>query len=230
MKAIPINKVSLLAVIVFLGGCASASYSGSHKGRIEQRYYVLSPAATVSPKKAVEPRPKYMLNTEVSLPIYLARKEIVTRLLAQEVGVSSSECWLEPLDESVGSAFRHDLAQHLGVELMAADYVLDRGVRPEDSVSVQVEIIQFDGPVNGEVTLRARWGLSWNYKGGNKFWHTSAGQGEVKVKVADSKGSDYNAYVGAMSQALDALAGLIAQDVRKLVDSKPVAVENQVSK
>ncbi|MDR2512359.1 MAG: PqiC family protein [Puniceicoccales bacterium] len=184
-------------------------------------YYVLNPAAAGSPRNADELRPKIALQVgRVQLPAYLDRQEIVTRSSAQQLAVHDTQRWLEPLGKACTRVFAHDLAQRLGAKLMTHGLILDSLPNTPQGIEVRMEIYQFDGPVDGKVTLRARWILidQWgSIMGKDSAGITHfAGQGEVSEKIASAGKEAIPVYVDAMSKAVDALAGLVAQDIREM--------------
>jgi uncharacterized lipoprotein YmbA len=216
------SSIGALVVALFLGGCAARPPETK-----PIHHYVLSPAAIHSPKKADDLRPNITLAVQFNGPHYLQRTEVVVRQSPQQLVISDTERWLGEPIKVFEQVFRRDLAQHLGIELSLVRVPEPGATRARtELVTVSGEIIQFDGQLNGEITLRASWKLEHSIKEpsdstdhiiyGVEPSSTLTQQGEVKVRVADTGLPGYDGYVAAMSQALDALAGLVAQDIRKI--------------
>ena len=208
MKFAVMNKVCAFVLTLFLCGCTLLPPRAD-----PARYYVLETAVSGSVKKTTDGmRPKVALSVaRAQLPAYLDRLEIATRLSAHRLAIHDTERWLEPLGKAFTRVFAHNLAQHLGTEQMAvAPAVSTAG----DDINVQVDVIQFDGPASGEISLRARWTLVRVLDG----QMLSTQQDEVKRKVG--AGAGYDGYVDAMSQALDAFAGLVAQDICRVTSPR----------
>ncbi|MDR2512360.1 MAG: PqiC family protein [Puniceicoccales bacterium] len=234
-KITPMGRTCLLVAVLLLAGCAASPPKAD-----TTRYYVLNPAASKVLKRADEFLPGVTLHVEanIRLPSYFPQKEILVRQTSQQLAVCENERWAEDLTGAARRVFRVDMAQHLGMNpsewLPKPDQNKSRRPAPIKSsaskgsryLKVGVDIIQFDGSIDGEVTLRASWSLMYveskEKDNNNSFSRTpstyasSARQGEVKVKVANTGATGFDGYVAAMSQALDGLAGLVAQDIRKM--------------
>lgn len=142
----------------------------------------------------------------VTLPGYLDRSELVTRLSENQLAVSEVERWAEPLPASVSRAFTDNL-----VRLMRPDdYVVypwyeSAGV----DYAVAVDLSRFEADSTGLVTLEASW---WVRSGdGNETLRQDA---SLIQEGAGGLGTDRA--VAALSTALARLAEEIAAAVRSL--------------
>jgi uncharacterized protein len=194
------RSVLLLVLVVLaagLWGCASSAPS---------RYYGLSPmsASESTPSKAS--RPFTVGVTRLTLPEFLDKPQIATRLGPHEIRYDEFNRWAEPLKENIPRILGENLSALLGPErvivsggagALTADY------------HVWVEVIQFDAGTGGDFLLAAQWSI-YNHE---------------KKKVIVRKrfntreqvdGSDYVAMTAAASKALAALSRDIATGINKL--------------
>jgi uncharacterized lipoprotein YmbA len=165
------------------------------------RLYTLAPVAPAAPATAAT-GPVIGLGP-VTLPGYLDRPQIVTRRSADELAAGEFDRWAEPLDEAVPRILGEDLAALLGTERLATyPWTRARGVTHQ----VTVDVLRFDGPLGGPVTLEARWRVL-----------DPAGR-ELLVRRSTVReptgGGDHAALVAAMSRALGALGRELADAVR----------------
>lgn len=141
------DLVGLLIFVVLLAGCArtpSISYY-----QLASRY----DAAGESGSAAAEPFRTIGLGP-VRLPEYLARIQLVRRLSANQLEISSYQRWAEPLTESVPRILGENLAA-----LLDRSHVVRypwSGSRAVDN-RIIVDILQFEGGPDGTVILDARW-------------------------------------------------------------------------
>jgi uncharacterized lipoprotein YmbA len=165
------------------------------------RVYTLAPLAPAAPAAAAT-GPVIGLGP-VTLPGYLDRPQIVTRRSADELALGEFDRWAEPLEQAVPRILGEDLAALLGTERLAAHpWARTRGVTHQ----IAVEVLRFDGPLGGPVTLDARWRVL-----------DPAGR-ELLVRRSTLRepagGGDHAALVAAMSRALGALSRELADAVR----------------
>ena len=142
----------------------------------------------------------------VTIPGYLDRPQLVTRVESNEVRLSGVARWAEPLREGVLRVLRQDLLVASGARSVVL-YPWSAGALVE--VVVAVDLLGFEPDARGNATLVARWSVR------------EAAHGAVRTvreshlsKPANGKGT--GAEVAALSQALAALAGEIAVTVREL--------------
>ena len=167
------------------------------------RVYTLAPVAAPTPPPASASAGPVIGLGPVTLPGYLDRPQIVTRRSADELALGEFDRWGEPLDEAVPRIVGENLAALLGTERLAAfPWTRARGVTHQ----VTVEVLRFDGPLGGPVTLEARWRLL-----------DPTGR-ELLVRRSTVRepagGGDHAALVAAMSRALGALSRELADAVR----------------
>ena len=143
----------------------------------------------------------------VIIPGYLDRTQIVTRSGPDRVKLAAFHRWAEPLEGGIARI----VADELGARV-PTDRVVTfpwRGIVAQ-AIQYQVVIVvdRFDGSLDGDVTLDARWRVLGR-KGDEVVFHRST----ITEKIA---GSGYDAMVAAMSRTLVALAEEITTDIRAL--------------
>jgi uncharacterized lipoprotein YmbA len=120
------------------------------------RFYVLTPLAELDASRPTAP-PRAPLNVgvrRVTLPEYLDRPQIVTRIGPSQLAISDFDRWAGPLADE----FPRVLALNLGAVLPSNNVVVfpwPRGAPVDYEVSV--EVTQFEGRAGGECALVARW-------------------------------------------------------------------------
>lgn len=136
----------------------------------------------------------------IRIPAYLDRPQIVTRSGANGLELAPFDRWGEPLQESVARVLATELARRLGTERVQRHPWRDA---ESVQVAVEVDVLRFDGPLGGPVTLEVRWTLR---AGGESVQHASH-----ITEVGD--GGGYAEQAAAMSRALATLAREIASEV-----------------
>jgi uncharacterized lipoprotein YmbA len=131
------------------------SFACSILPRPEQtRFYVLSVVPhTVDPPAAARPRVGL---GPITLPTYLDRPQLVTRMRSSELFLSETERWAEPLEDGFARVLREDLEGVLGPHsVVLHPWPVD--APPALALSVDVE--RFERLAGQTVALWARWTL-----------------------------------------------------------------------
>jgi uncharacterized protein len=196
--------VSLVASLLGLGACASTP---SH-------FYVLNTlsASETMPATVAAQSPVIGVGP-ITLPKYLDRPQIVTRVGRHQLALGEFDRWAEPLQDNVLRVLAENLAR-----LIPTDQVLLQAWPRSATLDYQVtvEVLQFDGWLGGESTLLARWSIldGAEHELFNRMVHLHAPTG----------GRDYEAMVVVMNQMLEALSRDIATAIQRLA-SRAVARE-----
>jgi len=136
----------------------------------------------------------------VTLPEYLNRPQLVTRVGSNRVALSELDSWIEPLQGLVARTLAENLAL-----LLATDDVLTlpqrRPFRPD--YQVEVEVTRFDADAAGNAVLDARWWVLG--ADGERELHRAR-----TTLVEAVPAGDRTAAVAALSRALGALSQEIA--------------------
>lgn len=141
----------------------------------------------------------------IELPSYLDRPHIVTRRTTNQLRISDSNQWAEPLKAGVTRELVVNLALALDTNRV---YALPQRQRTPLDFRVTIDIARFDGTASGLAVLAARWTLS-----------SGAGDRVLVTKVSEievaAHGESYEDLVVAMSTALSTLSTRIAEEVRR---------------
>jgi len=165
-------------------------------------FWVLSPVAARAPGTGAA-GPAVGLGP-VTLPEYLRRPQMVTRVDDHQVRVDEFSRWAEPLDDMLTET----LAEEIRAEVRPASLVMypwRANQIPELWVKVQVD--RFEPAASGEVLLQATWQVL-DRDGKQLSSHTSAHRVTAGTTVKEA--------VAAMSQA----AGRLAKEISGAIQSR----------
>jgi uncharacterized protein len=189
-------KTGVGVCLLMLVGCASSVLS---------RHYILSPLAGEAKIQGQEPCISVGIGP-VKLPEYLNRIQIVTRTTPNELTLSYSDLWAEPLTDSVPRTLADNLSR-----LICTKEVLFFPWRPSRAPDyrVDLEVIRMDGAVGGTVSLEVWWNI---VQGADRTVQVSR-----KATYSEATaGRGYDALVQAHSRALAALSRDIAGALKEL--------------
>jgi uncharacterized lipoprotein YmbA len=141
----------------------------------------------------------------ITLPKYLDRPQIVTRVSPNQLSLGEFDRWAEPLQDNVSRVLAENLAR-----LIPTDQILVQ-TWPRSAAldyQIQVEVLHFDGWLGGESALTARWSV------------LDRAERELMSRMvqlqAPAGGRDYEAMVVALNQMLDALSRDLAGAIQRL--------------
>jgi uncharacterized lipoprotein YmbA len=162
-------------------------------------FFLLSP---VPPPAAEAPASVFVGVGPITIPAYLDRLQMVTRLSDNELAVSEIDRWAEPLEESIARTLEENLAALLP-ESSFVRFPWYASEAPDYAVSV--ELRRFEGDATGTVVLEARWSLS----------RGDAQIDERTARFEEAGGGPNRAdQVAAQSRALAQLSAEIARALR----------------
>ena len=188
---------TLGTLALLLGGCARSSPT---------RFYLLTPLPP-SQRETQEQLAGEQLVIgigPVGFPEYLERPQIVSRASGNRLKLAEFDRWAEPLGES----FARTLTENLSGLLATERVVLHpwKGGGPVD-YRITMEVIRFDGPPGGEITLIARWALLG--PDGNEL----AAPRRSRI-TASTRRAGYEGVAAAMSEAVGELSREIVAAIR----------------
>jgi len=184
--------VLLLALVICLSACAGKSASS--------KFYVLSPL----PQSKLSGADGTTIGVfPVSMPDYLDRPQIVTRVSENEIKLDEFSRWAEPLKESFYTALVDNLSTLLNHEKIIKT---SHNLGTPTTLQVGVEVLQFDGALGGDVVLSVKWGL-FGERGKNVL---IAKRSSFKEPTG---AATYEAFVAAQSRAVAALSREIAEAI-----------------
>jgi len=142
----------------------------------------------------------------VTIPRYLERPEVVTRVSETELSVSDTERWAEPLETGVSSTLRRDLADRLaGAQIISFPWSRKQPI----DYRVKVNFHGLECTAAGNAVVDATWTIQRESDGatiqsGSTAFSAPAGKDERSASAALSRGI---AQVGTdISHALGTLA------------------------
>jgi uncharacterized lipoprotein YmbA len=162
-------------------------------------FFLLSPAP--APTGTV-PAPVSLGVGPVTLPGYLDRPELVVRVNENEIALSTTDRWAEPLAENLVRTLEDNLSALLPGSTYV-DYPWFESRAPEYAVSLDVR--RFEADATGAVVLDAAWRVGRG--------DSQVGGGQERIEEVAS-GPDRAAAVAAQSRALAELSRRIAASVR----------------
>ena len=133
----------------------------------------------------------------ISLPESLSRAQIAVRLDAQRLRYDDFNRWSGSLADDFAAVLMDDIAAQLPAQTTITLFPWGGWFQPSHRLVINVS--RFDGALNGEVVLKARWTIT-NAAGKEAI---VSSQSTIKVKAADS---GYQGLVAAQSQAVADLA------------------------
>jgi uncharacterized protein len=137
--------VVLVVTAVFLSACSWKSASS--------RFYVLSP---LSQSHLSAPEGMTIGVFPVTMPDYLDRPQIVTRINENEIKFDEFSRWAEPLKEN----FTGVLVENLSTLFNNAKIIkATETAGVPTALQVAVKVVKFDGTLGGDVILNVNWGL-----------------------------------------------------------------------
>jgi uncharacterized lipoprotein YmbA len=196
-KARAKNSIQIVVALLALAACFSACAGKS----ASSKFYVLSPL----PQPVLSAAEGTVIGVfPVSMPDYLDRPQIVTRVSENEIKLDEFSRWAEPLKDS----FTRALVQNLSTLLNTAKVIkTTQSTGSLISLQVVVEVVQFDGTLGGEVVLIAKWGL---FEPDGK--RLLMGKGSTFKEPTGA--ATYEALVAAESKAVAALSREIAEAIK----------------
>jgi len=171
----------------------------------DTRYYLLEPAATPEATTSALPAGTVIGFGPVSLPPYLDRPQIVTRLSDNRIRVDEFHRWGEPLTDAVMRVLSEDISSRAGgTRVWTFPWKRSQTV----SVQVKVAIVGFEADHGGRVALKARWQL---------LDGDGAALGEHRATLTGVSGAGYGQVVGVMSGLLSDLSAKILESLAPAV-------------
>jgi uncharacterized lipoprotein YmbA len=195
---IPRHRFLLLSLgLFFVLGCASTPVP---------RFYTLSSLQEGgSERRESTPNQELLIGVgPIKFPEYLDRTEIVTRSSSNKITLSDFDVWAGSLEED----FSRALAENLSVLLSTESVILFPRFRSGlPKYQVAVDVIRFDGPLGGDVSLIARWAI---FEGKERKLVST----RKSTIIEPSGAKSYDAMVAADSRAVEKLSREIAETIK----------------
>lgn len=126
----------------------------------------------------------------VTIPRYLERPEVVTRVSETELSVSDTDRWAEPLETSAASVLRRDLSRQLArAQIISFPWPLKRRI----DYRVKVDFHSLECTVAGNAVVDATWTIQNGTDGstvqsGSTRFTAPSGKDERSASAALSRG------------------------------------------
>jgi uncharacterized lipoprotein YmbA len=167
-----------LAAALVAAGC---SFLSAKPDRTQFFVLDVGPSA-----ERTQPAPEPVLGLgPITMPSYLDRPELVTRTGSNQLQVSPTDRWGEPLELGFARALRFQLGKQLGADSIVL-FPWDRAKTPP--LTVAIDVSRFERRADGTVELRARWTLRESASGRilsahDEEIHEPAGDGSANQAV-----------------------------------------------
>jgi len=196
MRAYPAAALALLGFAVLTTGCLSPKDDHS-------QFYVL--AAPVDTARTTTGDVILGLGP-ITLPQYLHRPQMVTRVGENQVTISEDYRWAEGLEAGIARVMRQDLERTTGAtQILIYPWLVTRNVR----YAVEVDFLRFEGNAAGVVELWAAWRIR------EVATHAVLVADEFRI-TQQAAGTAHSDIVTAQSQAVVALSRKVAAALRNI--------------
>jgi uncharacterized lipoprotein YmbA len=188
-----------------LATCLLAGCLGLGPRPDETRFFTLTPLGPDQADSASDSESRLTLGLgPIVLPAYLDRTPVVRRTGPNEIGVSATDRWAEPLSYAFAATLRQNLVVLLGTSQVVL-HPWSRAASPD--LAIDVDVLHFEAATNGEADLTAQWHVRRVVDG-------TVLVGRMSRIVERTGGVDSDAEVAALSRALGTLSREIAAAVR----------------
>jgi uncharacterized lipoprotein YmbA len=193
----------VLAAMILLNGCA---YRPPHTSR----FYVLNTIDGPQKADACADMPSLGINP-LDLPKYLDRPQIMTRINKNELKLSESHQWAEPLKDTIPRV----VACNVG-SLMCGD-VKVWPWKGSDQVDYRLNawIIHLDGTPGGNAILNVRWSISDEHTKKLMVSKESTYREQVGENSYESLVSAYSRLLASFSRDIAASLAAVGRETRK---------------
>lgn len=199
------SGIAALLAVLLQAGCASQS------PRVD--FYMLSATAGAAGNAAVADKcsGRAISVGPVSWPRYLDQPRIVTRAGPNRLETSEFNRWGGSLEDDFVRTVMKNISDQLQSELVV-NYRRSGHFAPQ--YRVEINVLQFDGQLGGDVVLEAKWSI---------IAETSGELVRVKTSTIQESASapGYEALVNASSMAVAQLSGEIAVELARVCVAAP---------
>jgi uncharacterized protein len=197
------RNIGLAALALTLGGCTVLAPQ-----KDVTRFFVLMPVQDgAAPSPAAPSRPLTIGLGPITIPAYVNRPEVVTRISDSELRVSDTDRWGEHLDTNVARVLASDLAGQLGTqEILTYPWRIHAPIDYAVSVAFQ----RFERTADGHVMVHA----NWTIRNGKDDRIIQTGS----TTIDDPSGPDD----ASASQALSRGLAQVSRDIAQVIASRPV--------
>ena len=145
----------------------------------------------------------------ITLPGYLDRQEIVTRVAPSQINLSENDRWAEPLEENFSRVLSQNVSAILRAErINAYPWPIDK----KPVYQVEVEVLRFEANTAQEAQLSARWTVRHSGKKDSIRYRETRLSRPAKARSTEAE-------VMALSEVLDDFSREVAE-VIEVMDGK----------
>ncbi len=196
------RAITALCALLLLGGCVTANSDKTN-------FFILTPINKMESGKPSKFKRNITVTVNlIELPLYLQQTNILTRRGDNSVEPSDFNYWAEPLRDN----FSDVLGKNLSILLPTGHIFVfpKKGTRPAD-YQVAVEVIRFDGKLDGEVVLDMLWAVSKRDEQELSPMKKSSFSDTVN-------GKSYEALVSSMNRVLNNFSSEIATAIESYLE------------
>jgi len=194
--------IRLMPVLLVLGGCTVLAPRPD-----PSRFFILTPLATAeSAQRDADAKGVSLGLGPISLPAYLDRPQMMTRVGPNQVEFSDANRWAEPLEINLARTLAHNLKL-----LLHADQVVTFPWSSSTKLNytVPIDVLRFECDGNGNAQLSARWTIK--DPKGKRLLETRESQLNQQASSPGAEGS-----VAALSAVLSDFSREVAAAVDSL--------------
>jgi uncharacterized lipoprotein YmbA len=198
--------LAVLALMLVLAGCTVLAPQ-----KDETRFFVLMPVqdgAASIPGRSGASQPLTIGLGPITIPAYMNRPEVVTRMSNSELKVSDTDRWGEHLDTNVAHVLASDLGGQLGTQQIIS---YPWPVKNPVDYAVSVAFQRFERTADDHVVIDA----NWTVKNGadEKIIQTGT------TSINDPSGPDNASAAQALSRGL----AQVSREIAQVIASHPLA-------
>lgn len=186
-------------------------YSGCFNSAATTSYYTLNPAVAQAPPAETRTGGQLIIGLgSISLPDYLDRPAIVTRIGPNRLDVNEAHRWAGDLKSEIMRVLAADLEALTGAQQVVT---IPWSVGLEPDLRFDIDFQAFEGQRGGTVHLKAAWTLTPSRSG-------QPAVRRVTVVKEEAPGDDFEGLAAAMAKALGGLSSQMALAVAKAVPNQ----------
>lgn len=184
-----------LLIVLSLAGCGATSQP--------PKFYLLNALSSSNQDIGKVPAKLAIGIGPITIPEYVDRQQIVTRISDHELNLAEFHKWAEPLKDNVPQVLAENLSELLDTDQIAT-YPWKRNTSIDYQVTV--DITRFDTAPDGKAHLIARWHIF------AEDTRTVLGHKKSHFKTA-VQGTDYVAIVSALNHTISGLSRAVAKSI-----------------
>ena len=197
------------ALVMSVAGCSYLAKAILAPQKDISKFYLLTPTAdTAAPAtgSTQSANGSFTLGLgPITLPKYLDRPEIVTRMAPNRLELSKEDRWGESIQNGFTRAMERDLAAQAGAAIVVFPWYSTVHI----DMQVQIDVYRFEADAQGTATLSAKWTILDST--GKDILYT------VESHLTQpSKAGDMTEAAAALSRTIGDLSGQIANMLQQL--------------